>query len=178
MTVTIFKDYTLARVNHYRCDQPAGKWGTSTYVWIPKTMTTEEFEALCDKAKKAYLDAHDAAQKTLKTPAPGYGPQYDRYPDKTVAEVKAIHAAETEEWNKRNVIVKAEQRTFAQILKDVSDGVVLGFWDIEFPIDVEVHWGHRHGTDIAYGETKITNPAPATQTFGGQAEADMEVEDL
>jgi hypothetical protein len=57
-------------------------------------------------------------------------------------------------------LVKEEQRTFAQILKDIS-GIVLNFWDIEFPIDVDVHWGHRHGEDIAYGETKITTPAPA-----------------
>jgi len=172
MTATILVNYKIARVNHYRCDQPAGKWGLSTYVWVPQTMTTEEFEALCDKARKAYLDAADAAKKLVKTPPPGYGPRYDQYPDKTVAEVKAIHAVETEEWNKRNAVVKAEQRTFAQLLKDVSDGVVLNFWDIEFPVDVDVHWGHHHGTDIAYGETKITNPAPATQTFGGQEEDD------
>lgn len=170
MATTILVDYTLARVNHYRCDQPAGKWGTSTYVWVPKAMTTEEFEVLCEKARKSYLDAADAAKKLVGTPAPGYGPQYDRYPDKTVAEVKAIHAAETEAWSKRNVVVKAEQRTFAQILKDVSNGAVLGFWDVEVPIDVQVNWGHRHGNDIDYGETKITNPAPATQTFGGQSE--------
>jgi hypothetical protein len=170
MATTILVDYTLARVNHYRCDQPAGKWGTSTYVWVPKAMTTEEFEVLCEKARKSYLDAADAAKKLVGTPAPGYGPQYDRYPDKTVAEVKAIHAAETEAWSKRNVVVKAEQRTFAQILKDVSNGAVLGFWDVEVPIDVQVNWGHRHGSDIDYGETKITNPAPATQTFGGQSE--------
>jgi hypothetical protein len=160
MTTTILVNYKIARVNHYRCDQPAGKWGLSTYVWVPQTMTTEEFEALCERAQRAYLDAADAAKKLVGTPAPGYGPRYDQYPDKTVTEVKAIHAAETEEWNKRNVAVKAEQRTFAQLLKDVSDGVVLNFWDIEFPIDVQVNWGHRHGQDIDYSETKITNPAP------------------
>jgi|SRR5208282_1872503 len=164
MTTKILTDYTIARVDHYRCDQPAGKWGLSTYVWIPKTMTHEEFEALCDKAQKEYFRAADAIKKLMLKAIlpPGYSPQYDKYPDKTVAEVKAIHAVETEEWNKRNILVREEQRSFAQILKDVSDGTILNFWDIEFPIKTEVHWGHRHGEDIDYGETKIANPAPAT----------------
>ncbi|GEM_PF-6001835 len=161
MPTKILVKYKIARIKHYRCDQPAGKWGLSTYVWVPETMTEEEFEALCDKAQKEYFRAADAAKKLMGIPPPGYSPRYDQYPDKTVAEVKAIHAAETEEWNRRSAVVKAEQRSFAQLLTVVSDGVVWGFWDIEFPIDIDLHWGHRHGEDIAYGETKIASPVPA-----------------
>src|SRR5271170_7804886 len=99
MTTTILVDYTIASVNHYRCDQPAGKWGLTTYVWVPKTMTQDEFEALCEKARKAYFETEAELKKLLPALPPGYGPQYDKHPDKTVAEVKAIHEAETAEWN-------------------------------------------------------------------------------
>ncbi len=161
MTATFLVDYTIARVNHYRCGEPAGKWGLYTYVWVPKTMTAEEFEALCDKAQDAYFKAEAELKKLLPALPPGYGPQYDKHPDKTVAEVKAMHEAATAEWNKRNEIVKAQQRSFTQILKEVSDGTVKGFWDIEFPISTDVNWGHRHGEQIDYGETKITDPRPS-----------------
>jgi hypothetical protein len=158
MTTKIFVNYKIARVDHWRCDQP--ERGLSTYVWVPQAMTTEEFEALCERARDEYFKTADAAKKLLPSTPPGYSPRYEKYPDKTVAEVQAIHEAETTEWNKRNAVVNAKQRTFAQILKDISDGSVLNFWDIEFPITAEVHWGHRHGEGIAYGETKITNPSP------------------
>jgi hypothetical protein len=160
MTTTFLVDYTIARVNHYRCDQPAGKWGLYTYVWVPKTMTEEKFEALCDKAQKAYFKAEAEMKKLLPALPPGYGPQYDKYPDKTVAEVKAIHAEAEAEWKKRNEVVKTAQRSFTQILKDISDGEVKGFWDIEFPISVDLHWGHRHGECIDYGETRVKDPRP------------------
>lgn len=173
MTKILVK-YKIARINHYRCDQPAGKWGLSTYVWVPEVMTQEELEALCDKAQKEYFRAADATKKLSGLP-PGYSPQYDKYPDKTVAEVKAIHTAEVEEWTKRNAAVKAEQRSFAQLLTVVSDGVVWGFWDIEFPISLDLHWGHRHGEDIDYGETKITSPVPASIFSSNPFEEDNDV---
>ncbi len=173
MTATILVDYTLARVNHYRCDQPAGKWGLTTYVWVPRTMTEMEFEVLCEKARAAYFKAEEEQKKLSPAVPPGYGPQYDKYPDKTVAEVKAIHAEAEAEWKKRNAVVKAAQRSFAQILIEISEGVVKSFWDVELPLSYELHWGHHHGMDIDYGETKIKDPRP--DNFD---EADMEVEDL
>jgi|SRR5579863_354985 len=160
MTTKILMDYTIARIDHWRCDQPAGKFGLSTYVWVPKTMTQEEMEALCVQAQKAYFKAEDDLKKLSPALPPGYQPNYEKYPNKTVAEVKAIHEAEVAEWSKRNEVVKASQRSFTQILKDISDGTVLSFWDVEFPIDVRLHWGHKHGVNIDYGETKITNPSP------------------
>jgi len=160
MTATILVDYTIARINHYRCDQPAGKWGLTTYVWVPKTMTATELDDLVEKARQEYFKAQEEQKKLLPALPPGYGPQYDKYPDKTVAEVKAIHAAAEEEWKKRNEVVKAVQRTFTQILKDVSENTIKSFWDIEFPISVDLHWGHHHGQQIGYDETKITDPRP------------------
>lgn len=160
MTTEIFVDYTLVRINHYRCDEPAGKWGLTTYVWVPKTMTVTEFDDLIEKAQQEYFKAKTEQRKLLPALSPGYSPQYDKYPDKTVAEVKAIHSAAEAEWKKRSEVIKAVERTFTQILKDVSNGVVKGFWDVTLPLSVDLHWGHRHGEQIEYDETKITDPRP------------------
>jgi hypothetical protein len=152
----------IARVDHWRCDQPVDfrKGGGHTYVWVPDTMTVGEFEALCEKAQQAYFKAEDELREIHPTLPPGYGPRFENFPDKLVSEVLAEHAKLTVAWEKQQALKKAAQRTFTQILKEVSGGSVLGFWDIEFPISTEVHWGHRHGEDVRYGDERVEDSCP------------------
>ncbi len=71
------------------------------------------------------------------------------------------YAKITAEYKKQQELKKACERSFAQILKEVSGGFVLGFWDIEFPISIDVDWGHRHSETVRYGGTKIDDARPA-----------------
>jgi len=116
----------IARVDHWRCDQPVDfrNGGGHTYVWVPDTMTAEEFEALCDGAQQAYFKAEDELREIHPTLPSGYGPRFENFPDKLVSEVLAEHAKLTVTWEKQQALKKAAQRTFAQILKEVSGGNV------------------------------------------------------
>lgn len=86
----------LAKVDHYRCGEPAGKWGLATYVWIPENMSEHQFGVLCETARNNYLANEREWSEAAPAPPPGYGATVQGYPDTmTVSEVKADHAAKT-----------------------------------------------------------------------------------
>lgn len=153
----------LARIEHWRCDEPVGwKNGTgNTFVWVPDDLTEAELEALCEKAQAEYFRAADELKKLVPTSPCGYGPRFENFPDKTVAEVLAIHAEEKAKWDGQQAKRKAAQRSFTEILKDISGGVIKAFWEIKLPLNIELHWGHRHGQDLDMGATKIGDFTPS-----------------
>jgi len=143
----------LAKIEHWRCGEPIGWKDTpgSTYVWVPDDLTEEEFEALCDKAQKEYFRAAEELKKLIPTAPCGYGPRFENFPDKTVAEVLAVHAVEKKKWDEQQAARKAATRSFSEILKEISGGIIKSFWDTKFPLEATVNWGHRHGEDIQTG---------------------------
>jgi hypothetical protein len=152
----------LARVEHYRCGEPVD-WkggGGTTYVWVPDDLTEKEFEELCGKAQAEYFRSAEELKKLIPTSPCGYGPRFENFPDKTVKEVLAVHAEEKKKWDAQQSKRKEAQRSFTEILKDISGGIIKSFWDTKFPISVELSWGHRHGEDLDMGATKVRDFQP------------------
>jgi hypothetical protein len=147
----------LARIEHWRCGEPIGWKDTpgSTYVWVPDDLTEQEFEDLCERARKEYFRSADELKKLIPTSPSGYGPQFENFPDLTVKEVLAIHAEKKKAWDEQQAKRKAAQRSFTEILKDISGGIIKSFWDTTFPLDVKVDWGHNHGVDIQTGAENL-----------------------
>lgn len=147
----------LARVTHIHChhrdwDDPA------TYVWVDDLMTAEEFESFAEAAQAAYDKAGTDFQEAERPPAVQWGmPDYHKFPDRTVAEVKAEHDAKHEQyeaWNKRK---RAAQADFAHHLKAVGNGRIIYFFDQKPALEFGLNWGHRHGNRAALGETEISD---------------------
>jgi len=149
--------YKLAKVEHYRCDQPAGKWGISTYVWVPINWTAETLQQYVDAAVTSYLDVEREFKKLSPVPPPGYGAVVmPNTPDnKTVGELKAEHEALTKAYKEYQAMVEKARHQFAWHLKEVSGGAVLQFWEQKPELSVEANWGHNHGVTIEHSGTKI-----------------------
>jgi hypothetical protein len=158
--------YKLAKVEHYRCDQPAGKWGLTTYVWVPINWTAETLQTYVDLAVKSYLDT-EAEFKKLWVPhrTPGYGVTVTAAtPDtKTVKELRDEYEAEAKAYNEYQEMVKKSRHQFAWHLNEVSGGAVLQFWENKPELSVEANWGHNHGVTIEHGETKLRDYPSKTQ---------------
>jgi hypothetical protein len=147
----------LAKVEHYRCDQPAGKWGLSTYVWVPDTMTEEEFGDLCNKTATTYLDNERTWKSTAPVQPAGYAPSLDPIKDKgkTVEQVY-------DEWNEKSLAFKAYEakrsaarKSFNELLIEASNGTIKYFWNGPVAFSHELSWGHNHGTEINMSPTKV-----------------------
>jgi hypothetical protein len=155
----------LARVDHYRCEQPAGKWGLHSYVWVFNDMSEEAFGALCDQARTLYLDNERAWKNAAPVPPPGYSPSLDPIKDKgkTVDQVY-------EEWNQKTLAYKAYQdkqtnarKSFAQLLVELGNGAVKMFWNEPPEMKYELDWGHNHGTVIDMSPTKVPDYPPENE---------------
>ena len=154
----------LARVEHVRCGQPAGKWGISTYVWVPDTMTADELQQHVDTAIKTYLEAEDEFKRTAALQPPGYGPTIQPgMPDNmTVGELRANYEAAAFAYKEYQKQLDLSRKGFAWHLKQASGSAILQFWDHKLDTTAEADWGHRHGTHVEYDET-IINDFPEPQ---------------
>lgn len=147
----------LALVQHERCGET--DYGYGTYVWVSDEMTEEQFDDLVDLAQKSYLKAEAELNQAAQPMNPGYQPKLSEFPDKTVREVQAIHAAREKAWKAYEKRRDAARQPFSKHLVHVSEGSIKDFYEIEPPLVAEASWGHRHGTVIDYGSTKV-NKAP------------------
>jgi hypothetical protein len=155
----------IAQINHYRC----GESDAQSYVWVPDDMAADQLQVWVDKAQKEYDIAVQALEKLHHPlPPPGYAPDYSKYPDKTVAEIEKAHAVRVSEWAIQGNIKKTAQRNFGQILKGITDGKILTFYEVAFSISADVDWGHRHGKQVDYGETDIKDFYPNFDTYPGE----------
>lgn len=154
--------YKLARIEHYRCGQPAGKWGTSTYVWVPETMTADELQVFVDVARKAYMDAEEEMKLWQPQQPPGYGATImpNTPDDKTVGELRAEYEVRAAKYKAYVAASEAARKPFAHHLNVVSGGAILQFWGREPDLDCECNWGHQHGVTIDMSETKIADYPP------------------
>ena len=151
----------LARVDHYRCEQPAGKWGLYSYVWVPDTMTEDEFGVLCEAARSAYLDNEQEWKKAAPVYPPGYGASVEQYPDgMTIAEVKAAHAEKEKAYKDYETKRANARKHFAELLVEASAGTIKKFWNEPPAIKHQLDWGHNHGVTIEMSDTKISDFPP------------------
>lgn len=151
----------IARIDHYRCAQPAGKWGLHSYVWIPDGMTEDELGVLCESARTVYLDNEKAWKDASPTHPPGYGASVEHYPDTmTVAEIKAAHADKEKAYKDYETKRADARKSFAKLLTEVSNGTIKMFWNEPPAVKYELDWGHNHGTTIEYGDTKVPDFPP------------------
>ena len=153
----------LARVEHYRCNQPAGKWGLTTYVWVPDGMSEHEFGLLCEAAREKYLANENEWRKSAPVQPPGYAPNLDpvRDKDKTVETVYA-------EWNAKALAFKEydikranARKSFSVLLVEASNGAIKLFWNEQPAVGYELDWGHQHGVTLDMGETKLSDYPPS-----------------
>lgn len=140
----------IVKIEHTRCDE----WSAVTYCGAPDDWTEEQVYEAVHKAEKAYLEALQLAKDEADAPndyKPYGGPPYDRYPDKTVKEIKEKWAEKKKVYDEWNARQRATHKSFQSFLEDQ------GFSHLEEHADMEVelHWGHRHGTSIDYGEPQI-----------------------
>ena len=152
----------LARIEHYRCGQPAGKWGTSTYVWVPDTMTVDELQVYVDVARKSYMDAEEEMKLWQPAVPPGYGPiiQPGTPDTATVGELRAKYEVDAAKWKAYQAATQAGRKPFAHHLNVASGGAILEFWGRKPDMDAECDWGHQHGVTIDMSETKIGDYPP------------------
>jgi hypothetical protein len=160
----------LALVNHYRCDQPAGKFGLHTYVWVPDDMSEHEFGLLCEAARDMYLEN----EKRFKTNAPAFYPGQGpvilptHEDKKTVGELRAEYNAIQKAWEDFEETKRNNRKPFSTLLVEVSNGAIKQFWQEPAAVTHKVNWGHNHGTTIDYGPTKIGD-------FPGQDDDDDDI---
>jgi hypothetical protein len=142
----------LACVEHIRCREN----DAITYVWVADDMTKQELQSFCAQAADKYL----AVEKELQSaPAPyahpGCTPDFEQYPNKTVAEVKAEHAKQFAAYNHWHEKFEASRKTFAFRLAEASSGRIMEFYAITPSLQVGVNWGCKHGVVIDYGKTDV-----------------------
>jgi hypothetical protein len=149
----------LARIEHWRCGEPIS-WrggGGYTYVWVPDEMAAQELDALCEQARKSYLDAEQEFKKLTPVFPPGYGAAIlPSTPDtKTVGELRAEHEAATKAYKEHQAMADKSRRPFAWHLSEVSGGTVIQFREHEPDLEVELSWGHSHGVTIDHSPTAV-----------------------
>jgi hypothetical protein len=161
----------LAKVEHRRCSE----WTHTSYVWVPDEMTQGEFDAICDKARDAYLAAEREWKNDPKSPPyVSSSPDYGRYPDDmTIAQVRAEHKLKKEAYDAWEKKKRHAQKYFFQYLTEVSE-VIKRFYDGDFAFTSHVDWGHNHGMDIAYDDKKTL---PLKQELRGAADEQEEDDD-
>jgi len=143
----------LALVRHNRCGEQ--EWDYATYAWVSDEMTEEQFYSLVCLAKESYLKAEKELNQAMKPMNPGYQPSLSEFPDKTVREVQGIHAERKKAWQAHEKKRDAARQPFSKHLVLVSNGSIKDFYEVEPPLVAEASWGHRHGTVIDYGSTKV-----------------------
>ena len=156
----------LARVEHWRCGEPIGWKGTpgSTYVWVPEDMNEEVFEDICEKARKAYLDTEAEFKKLAPVSPPGYGGSIQGWPDiATVADIRADYAKKEKAYKEYHEKGSAARKPFSWHLQQAHSGIKL-FHEVKPEIDIELSWGHAHGTTLELGATQISDyPIPTDE---------------
>lgn len=135
-----------------RCGQPAGKWGLSTFVWVPDEMTEQEFAALCDQASSTYLNN----ERTFKNAAPPpFPPTVESYPaEMTLAAIRADRQKFEDAYKAHTLIQKEARKSFNELLREASGGTIQYLWNGPVAFSHDLSWGHNHGLEVDYSETK------------------------
>ena len=146
----------IVRIDHVRCGEHDG---TYTFVWAPDDWTMDRVDEAIYAAQRAYLEAVEQAKKEAEPPNDfkwGWQIPWKSNRHRNVGELLDEYEAkkaEYKEWEKR---MHKTRVPFSGYLKDQGFKVI---GDVAISIDLD--WGHRHGTNIDYSETKTdTLPVP------------------
>jgi hypothetical protein len=136
----------VVRFVHDRCNE----YDSTEYLFAPDGWSDEEIdEAVRAVRDEMISDAQAISSSPLKPP---WHAPYKEHPDKTVAEVDALHAKQHKAydvWKKEN---ERLTRSFSDRLRERG---FLGLWEDESPAyESCVFWGHHHGLDLNYGPPK------------------------
>jgi hypothetical protein len=142
----------LARIQHWRCSEAQ----ESTFVWVPDDFTEQQLDALVTRAVDDCLNAErnfEGGQRAY----PNKWQLIEKADKSTsIAVVEASLAEQIKEYEAWEARRKAARKSFAQRLKDLSEGKVNLFWEIEdWPLEATASWGHNHGVQVDYGETEL-----------------------
>lgn len=138
----------LARIEHDRCNE----FDCHTFVWIPDVMERDEFNKIVKLAQEEYLKAESEFKRMTRPLDPGYSPQYDKYPNKTVAEVKTAFDEARIIYTEYEKKLSDARLHFCSHLIKASGDRIKSFWDGDFLITSHIDWGHRHGENLNYKE--------------------------
>jgi hypothetical protein len=149
-TAVVTAPARLVRIQHDRCNDYDG----TEYVLAPADWDDDkirtEIRAACGQMIK---DAQQVSESPLKPP---WTPPYDAHPDKTVAEVKGLHA-------EQQATYKAWQEENGQLTRSLQERLrergFFALWDDEQDektgvVHVEQYWGHQHGLTLNYEHMK------------------------
>jgi hypothetical protein len=149
----------LARIEHYRCDQPIGwKNGTGyTYVWVPDSWTNETLADYVQMARDSYLLAEHEFKSSTPPMAPAWsGVDVSKYPDTmSVAEIKLDISKREEAYKAHRDKSDLARKPFAWHLKKVTGGAVLEFWENKPTVTGRCDWGHNHGITLEHSPTEL-----------------------
>jgi hypothetical protein len=143
---TKMSDWKLIKIDHTRC----GSYEATTYAWAKNEVDEPELRKLVDDAIQMYLDA----ERVALAAAPPYvcGPQYDKYPEKFVFEVRAeFNAAKSlrDEWE---LAQRKAKKSFIFYLIETGKGLIKEFYGEGVALDVKAIWGHNHGVRVDYSD--------------------------
>lgn len=139
----------LVKIQHYRCDEPR----YITLAWAPDEMTEDQVQERVHNAQNAYLAQLKAwkQHKEQEAPAVPWTLDYDQHLDKTVREVKEIHAQKKAAYNEWEKVQTGFKRSFGQYLDDEG---LTEFWAEDPELSLTVDWGHRHGESLDLSPTE------------------------
>lgn len=152
----------LVRITHRRC----GDYDCANFALAPDDWSQDRIDSEVTAAQKAYLVEFDKANiKEAAPPYPGHRPLYEKYPDRTVAVVKAAHDELLIAYQAWQADRRKTELKFESFLTD--RGFVSLWSDAAAALEAECDWGHRHGDRLAYGSEGIDGlPSPAKLAGG------------
>jgi hypothetical protein len=141
--------FRLVRVQHDRC----GEYDGTEYVLAPIDWDAERVRAeIRVVVEETIADAKAIKEAPLNPP---HHPPYAEHPDKTVAAVQALHAAQRaafSEWNKKNLHLS---RSFVERMRERG---FVALWDDEAETGAYTagaYWGHNHGLKLNYQHSEV-----------------------
>lgn len=135
----------LIRITHIRC----GDYDCTTYAMAPDDWSVEKVEGAVYDAQSDFLKTYFKAKEIKDGPPnPGFNPPYDKFPDKTVAEVKKEYQKLKEEYDNWVEEYAKTNVTFNLCLE--RSGFTLLYNASKDEDEVELDWGHNHGEVFGY----------------------------
>lgn len=158
----------LVRVTHIRC----GDYDCATFILAPDKWTEDEINKRVHVAQTKYQDevrrikAEDEEEKPIARSDFWYAPNFEklaeRYPNKTITEVREIIKEDKrahEEWQKNQ---KYRKLRFANFLEEEGFSSI---FDDDMCIETTLDWGHQHGTQLDYSEGSEVDTLPTPETI-------------
>ena|ERR1700733_8286078 len=142
----------LAKVNHNQCNE----YAATTYIMIPDEWDEETFRENVDKAAKDYQNFvnnwNEERKKYIEASnfSPYGYPDYKKHPDKTVAEIDALHAQKAAQYDEWKNFRQQGYKTFGDYLKKYG---CISLWEYEGIYTRTVYHGHQHGAGLDYENT-------------------------